>query len=73
MQTDPGRYGSAVEAQEKDGWTVTLELNGFEATLPEVVSRISEVSNAVVVYRSVNLDCSRGPVIAGRSSAKKPS
>lgn len=47
-------YANAIEAGALDGWVVTFEANGFQATLDEVVARLSSNGQAVVVFRNVN-------------------
>jgi hypothetical protein len=46
--------GSVIQAGIVGGWVVTVEAKGYQATLPEVVHRISEGSRAIVVFRSVH-------------------
>lgn len=46
--------GSVIEAGIVGGWVVTVEANGYQATLPAAVHRISVGSRAVVVFRSVH-------------------
>ena len=43
-------YATTVEADTVDGWAITVELNGYEGTLPEVTRRISRGSRAIVIY-----------------------
>ncbi len=47
-------YGSVIEAGSVGGWAVTIEANGYTATLPEVVRRISEGSRAIVMFRNLH-------------------
>ena len=47
-------YANAIEATRVDGWVVTFEANGFQATLDKVVTRLSSGGRAVVVFRNVN-------------------
>jgi uncharacterized protein DUF6461 len=46
--------GSVIEAGIVGGWVVTVEANGYQATLPAAVHRISVGSRAVVVFRNVH-------------------
>lgn len=46
-------YCSVIEAGSVGGWAVTLEANGYTATLPDVVRRVSEGSRAIVVFRDI--------------------
>lgn len=48
-------YANAIEATAVDGWVVTFEANGFQATLDTVVARVSSGRRAVVVFRNVNV------------------
>ncbi|MCA1683499.1 MAG: DUF6461 domain-containing protein, partial [Actinobacteria bacterium] len=45
---------SAIQARRVGGWVVTVEFNGSQATLPEVVRRISEGSRAIIVFRDIH-------------------
>ena len=56
-QTGPS-YGTAIEAGEVGGWTLAVEFNGYQATMDNVLRRISNGTTAVVLYRSVNADMS---------------
>jgi hypothetical protein len=47
-------YGTAIEAGEISGWTVVIELNGYQATLPELLEALSAGGEAVVIYQNVN-------------------
>ena len=53
-QQDYQHYGTAVEAGEIGGWTVVVELNGYQATLPGLLEALSEGGEAVVIYQNVN-------------------
>jgi hypothetical protein len=53
-QQDYQHYGTAVEAGEISGWTIVVELNGYQATLPEVLEALPEGGEAVVIYQNVN-------------------
>ncbi len=53
-QQDYQHYGTAVEAGEVSGWTVVIELNGYQATLPEPLEALSDDGEAVVIYQNVN-------------------
>lgn len=53
-QQDYQHYGTAVEAGEISGWTVIVELNGYQATLPVLLQALSEGGEAVVIYQNVN-------------------
>ena len=46
--------GSVIEAGIVGRWVVTVEANGYQATLPAAVHRISVGSRAVVVFRNVH-------------------
>lgn len=46
--------GSAIEAGVVGGWVVTVEANGYTATLADVVRRISKGSRAIVVFRNIH-------------------
>ena len=52
-QTEPG-CGSVIEARMVGGWAVTVETTSCQATLPEVVRRMSKGSRAVVVFRDMH-------------------
>lgn len=45
---------SVIEAGVGGGCVVTVEANGYHATLPEVVARISKGSRAIVAFRNVH-------------------
>jgi hypothetical protein len=47
-------YGSVIQGGSVGGWAVTVEGNGYTATLPEVVRRISKGSRAIVVFRNIH-------------------
>lgn len=47
-------YATAVEATELGAWVVSVEGNGFLATLDAVLHRLSEKRKAVVLFRNVN-------------------
>lgn len=47
-------YGSAIEPGMGGGWVVTVEANGYQATLPEVVRAISKGSRAIVVFGNIH-------------------
>jgi len=47
-------YGSAIEAGMVGGWVVTVEANGYQGTLPEVVRAISKGSRAIVVFCNIH-------------------
>jgi hypothetical protein len=47
-------YGSVIEAGIANGWVVTVEENGYTATLPDVVGRISKGTRAIVVFRNIH-------------------
>lgn len=49
-------YGTSVEATTIDGWAVIVEPIGYQATLVEPLSRLSENTRVGVVYWSVNAD-----------------
>jgi hypothetical protein len=51
---DYQHYGTAVEAGDIGGWTLIVELNGYRATLPELLEALSQGGEAVVVYQNVN-------------------
>lgn len=53
-QQDYQHYGTAVEAGEVSGWTVVIELNGYQATLPEPLEALPDDGEAVVIYQNVN-------------------
>lgn len=53
-QQDVDHYGTAIEAGEIGGWTIVIELNGYQATLPEQLEALSEGGEAVVIYRNIN-------------------
>ena len=53
-QQDYQHYGTAVEAGEVGGWTVIVELGGYQATLPVLLQALSEGGEAVVIYQNVN-------------------
>ena len=46
-QQDYQHYGTAVEAGAISGWTVVIELNGYQATLPELLEALSGGGEAV--------------------------
>ena len=48
------RYATAVEATELGPWVVSVEGNGFLATLDAVLRRLSEKRRAIVLFRNVN-------------------
>lgn len=48
------RYATAVEATELGSWVVSVEGNGFLATLDAVLRRLSEKRRAIVLFRNVN-------------------
>jgi hypothetical protein len=50
QQEGTPRYGTALIAGVVDGWTVVLEYGGYQASQPEMVSRLSRAGEAVVVY-----------------------
>lgn len=47
-------YATSVEAAAVDGWTVIVELNGFQATIPSVLKRVSRDMRMVATYRGAN-------------------
>jgi len=47
-------YATTIEAGIAGGWAITIEPNGFLATHPEVIGRLSQGSRAVAVFRNVN-------------------
>ena len=51
-------YGTSIEAGELEGWSLSVEFNGYHATLEHVLSRLSERGAAAVIYASVNADMS---------------
>lgn len=53
-QQDYQHSWTDVEAGEISGWTVVLELNGYQATLPGLLEALSEGGEAVVIYQNVN-------------------
>lgn len=53
-QQDYEHYGTAVEAGEIGGWTIVVELNGYQATVPELLEDLSQDGEAVVIFRNVN-------------------
>lgn len=53
-EQDYQHYGAAVEAGEIGGWTVVVELNGYQSTLPDFLEALSEAGEAVVIYQNVN-------------------
>lgn len=53
-QQDYQHYGTAVEAGEVGGWTLVVELNGYQATVPELLQALSANGEAVVIYQNVN-------------------
>ena len=53
-QQDYQHYGTAVEAGAISGWTVVIELNGYQATLPELLEALSGGGEAVVIHQNVN-------------------
>jgi hypothetical protein len=57
-QQDYRRGATAVEAGEISGWTVVVELYGYQATMPEALAALSSTGEAVVIYQSVNADSS---------------
>lgn len=52
--TDYTDYGTSVEATSLGGWAVIFEMNGFHATIPSVISRLSQNIQVSVVYWNVN-------------------
>jgi hypothetical protein len=56
-QLDPaGRYGTVVEATQRDDWVLAVELNGYQAT--EVVESLSVGDAALALFVNVNADMS---------------
>ena len=53
-QQDYQHYGTAIEAGEVGGWTLVIELNGYQATLPDVLKTLSDGGEVVVIYRNIN-------------------
>jgi hypothetical protein len=53
-QQDYQNYGTAVEAGEISGWTLVVELNGYQATVPELLEQLSQDGEAVVIFQNVN-------------------
>lgn len=51
---DYREYGTALEAELRGDWTLVVELNGFRATDSDLLQRLSEAGEAVVIYRNVN-------------------
>lgn len=51
---DYRHYGTAVEAGDRDGWTLVVEINGFQATRRELLETLARDGEAVVIYRNVN-------------------
>lgn len=47
-------YGNSVEATTIGDWVIVIEINGYQATLDEPLSRLSQGTSAVVVYWNVN-------------------
>ena len=47
-------HRSVIAAGILGGWVVTVEANGYQATLREVVRRMSEGSRAIVLFRNVH-------------------
>ncbi|MCA1648434.1 MAG: DUF6461 domain-containing protein [Chloroflexi bacterium] len=51
-------YRTTIEVGEVGGWTFAVELNGYQATMDNVIRRISDSTRAVIVYWSLNADMS---------------
>lgn len=49
---------TAVEAGEISGWTIVVELGGYQATVPELLEKMSHGGEAVVIHQDVNAHCS---------------
>lgn len=64
-QTYP-RYGTAVEAGVKGGWTLVVEESGYRASQTNLLEVLSRDGEAVALYRSVNADMSFQYAPAGR-------
>jgi hypothetical protein len=58
-------YGTSVEATTLDGWAVTVEPIGYQATLTEPLAGLTPNTRAGVVYWSVNADMSFSWAIGG--------
>jgi hypothetical protein len=57
-QQDYQHYGTAVEAGEIGEWTIVVELNGYQATVPGLLEKLSQGGEAVVIFQNVNGDSS---------------
>ena len=51
-------YGTSIEAGDLEGWSLSVEFNGYHATPEHVLNRLSERGAAAVIYASVNADMS---------------
>lgn len=53
-EQDCEHYGTAVEAGEIGDWTIVVELNGYQATVPGLIEKLSRDGEAVVIFQNVN-------------------
>jgi hypothetical protein len=53
-QQDYQDCATALEAGEISGWTLVVELGGFQAAVPELAAALSNSGDAVVIYQNVN-------------------
>jgi hypothetical protein len=64
------RYPASVAVQEVPGGVVAVELNGFQGTLPEVLSRASVLGPAASIFWNVNDGNAFACARAGRMVAR---
>jgi hypothetical protein len=51
---DYQNYGTSIEATALGDWTLVVEMNGFQASIPGVMRRLSTHTRAVSLFRNVN-------------------